>query len=157
MTIAGIYSSYLIVVSFLMCRRCFGDIGSFESYLSSEPGSEANLATPDRKERILTNTAGASLTWGPWHIPGVAGVVLNGFACAFLFTTWFFTFWPGFSPVTPENMNYNCVLWGGVVIISVVYYVVQGRKEYEGPIVEVLDEDDASGVKGEMTPAGVLP
>ena len=157
MTIAGIYSSYLIVVSFLMYRRCFGEIGSFVAYPSSEPGSEANLTTTGRKERILTNTAGAALTWGPWHIPGVAGVVLNGFACAFLFTTWFFTFWPAFSPVTPENMNYNCVLWGGVIVISIVYYVVQGRKEYEGPIVEELDEDDASEAKGEMTPTGAAP
>lgn len=34
-------------------------------------------------------------------------------------------------------MNYSVVMTAGVVILSVVYYVVWARREFKGPIVEV--------------------
>ncbi|KAI9704508.1 MAG: hypothetical protein M1820_005582 [Bogoriella megaspora] len=180
MTIAGIYSSYLIVVTFLMARRCTGAIGLTSDHFdrnSSSPSmpstaaqlpTAGNLIKPNLQHyqpgdgfpgahsvrdspRLLANTAGAALIWGPWHIPGAVGVVLNGFACAFLFTTWFFTFWPEYLPVSAENMNYNCLLWGGVVLLSTVYYLIKGRKYYKGPVVEteeVAGIDERENEKG---------
>ena len=33
-------------------------------------------------------------------------------------------------------MNWSCVVFGGVVIIGLVYYVLLGRNVYRGPIIE---------------------
>ena len=67
---------------------------------------------------------------------GIFGIVLNAFVVCFVFVAWLFSFFPTTLPVDPTNMNYNCVLWGGVVILSLLYYAVRGHKEYSGPIID---------------------
>ena len=141
-TVAGLYSSYLVAVILLLWRRCTGHI-TFTS-LTPIDSQDSSADLQQRKVRTLTNTANAPLTWGPWHIPGIYGIVLNAFVCCFLVVAWFWSFFPTILPVTAENMNYNCVLWGGVVLLSVVYYVVWGHKEFTGPIVELDDEVEDS-------------
>ena len=124
LTIAGLYSSYLIATSLLLYRRIKGGISVW---------SDSDTA--------LSNTVGAALSWGPWHVQGVLGLVMNIFVCCFLATAWFFSFWPDSATVQPVLMNYNSALWGAVVIFSLVYYAFKGRKEYHGPVVE-LDGDE---------------
>jgi choline transport protein len=145
-TVAGLYSSYLIAVTLLLWRRCSGFISLFHQHGASDTSdSDSSPAPGPKKPETLTNTVNAPLTWGPWHLPGWAGIVLNAFVCMFLTVAWVFSFWPTTLPVTPQNMNYNSVLWGGVVLLSLGYYLWKGRKEYTGPIVEVVDgEDDES-------------
>ena len=130
-TVAGLYSSYLVAVTLLLYRRCTGHITLFSD-------SESHADSKNEPQR-LTNTVNAPLTWGPWHIAGVWGIVLNVFVCAFLAVAWFFSFWPTTLPATPEGMNYNAVLWGGVVIFSLIYYLWKGKREYTGPIIEADD------------------
>lgn len=72
--------------------------------------------------------------WGPWRIPGVLGTAVNAFAVAFATLAMFFIFWPPEQPVTAENMNYACLIWGVVVIVAVLYYVLRARKFYQGPV-----------------------
>ncbi|MCJ1283182.1 hypothetical protein MMC26_002509 [Xylographa opegraphella] len=118
--VAGLYSSYLVTLSLLLYCRCTGGIG-----LSSGPPG------------MLTNTAGARLTWGPWRVPGLYGIIINGFACAYLTTAFFFTFWPDTRAPSAKEMNYSSVMLGGAILFSVVYYLVWGRSDYSGPIVEL--------------------
>ena len=33
-------------------------------------------------------------------------------------------------------MNYSIVVTSGVIIFAMVWYVVRGRKEYKGPVVD---------------------
>jgi len=40
---------------------------------------------------------------------------------------------PTILPVTPELMNYASVVFAGFVVISMVWYFVWGKKNYEGP------------------------
>ena len=124
LAIAGLYSSYLIATSLLLYRRCTGGIRFYHD-----------------SETTLTNTIGVALTWGPWHIPGLFGTILNVFVCAFLATAWFFSFWPSDRAVTASTMNYNCLVWGSVVLFSLIYYIIWGSREYSGPIVEAEDSD----------------
>ncbi|KAK2591189.1 hypothetical protein QQS21_011123 [Conoideocrella luteorostrata] len=121
-SVSSLYSSYLIVAVLLLYRRC-----------------TTGFAMPDHSELpALANTAGTELIWGPWHLPGSIGIANNAFSCVYLVVIWFFSFWPpGPIPVTAETMNYAVVMTGGVFIISVIYYFVWARKEYDGPIVEV--------------------
>lgn len=120
LSVAGLYTSYLITCSLLLYRRCTGGIK-----LSSDSADS------------LTNTAGAKLVWGPWRIPGVFGIVNNVFACVYLTVVLFFSFWPPATPPTAQTMNYSSLVLGGVVIFCVCYYALVARMEYIGPVVEV--------------------
>lgn len=124
LTIAGLYSSYLVATSLLLYRRSGGRIGVFND-----------------SDTTLSNTVGTELSWGPWHVQGALGLVMNTFVCCFLVIALFFSFWPESTMIQPTQMNYNSALWGAVVIFSLLYYAVKGRKEYHGPIVEHDDDE----------------
>lgn len=64
-----------------------------------------------------------------------------------LLTTVLFVF-PPFLPVTGSNMNYCIVAFGIILIISVVQWIVDGRKNYKGPHVDpvVLEQADLVGL-----------
>ncbi|SLM36313.1 choline transport protein [Lasallia pustulata] len=120
LSIAGLYSSYLIAASLLLYRRCTGAI-----QLKSDSGNG------------LINTPGSRLCWGPWRIAGVFGIANNAFACLYLTFLLIFSFWPPTTPTTAKTMNYSSLVTGVVVIFSVGYYFAYARKEYKGPVVEV--------------------
>lgn len=121
-SIAGLFGSYLMAVSLLLYRRLSGDIAAPDSSQSSEP---------------LANTTSPNLTWGPWRIYGVWGILNNILTCAFLLYFLFFSFWPSFIQVTPQNMNWSVLVTGTAMIFSVSYYLLWARKVYKGPIIEI--------------------
>ncbi|KAI0440548.1 amino acid/polyamine transporter I [Xylaria telfairii] len=120
-SIAGLFGSYFMAVSLLLYRRLSGDIAAPRLPQSSEP---------------LANTTSPSLTWGPWRLYGVWGVLNNILSCAFLLYFLFFSFWPSFIKVTPQNMNWSVLVTGTAMIFSVSYYLLWARKVYKGPIIE---------------------
>lgn len=115
--IAGLFSSYLLTASLLLYRRCTGGIASPQHHLST----------------TATNFA----TWGPWRLPPSLGTANNIFACAYLSFVLFFSFWPTFAAVTPQNMNWAVLATSVIAGASAVYYAVWARKVYRGPVVEV--------------------
>ncbi|KAH7311272.1 amino acid/polyamine transporter I [Stachybotrys elegans] len=117
-SVAGLFGSYLVVASLLLYHRLTGGI---------------RLPASDNS---LTNT-GANLTWGPWRLPKVLGVINNAFTCLYLIFVLFFSFWPSYSEVTADTMNWSVLVFSAVTILSMVYYAVWGRKSYTGPIVEI--------------------
>ncbi|KAJ5279372.1 choline transport protein [Penicillium angulare] len=119
MSISGLYMSYMVVAGFLLYRRCNGDIG--------------NARTSDT---TVVNTVGAKLVWGPFHIPGIFGILINAFALIYMTIAVFFSFWPPSWQVTVKTMNFSVVGTFGVVIISLLYYFVRARKVYNGPVIE---------------------
>lgn len=68
---------------------------------------------------------------------GVAGIFVNAFAVLYMIQQAIISFFPMFAVVTVKTMNYGCVMFGGVAIISIVYYIVKGRHVYKGPVVDV--------------------
>ncbi|KAI0886336.1 amino acid transporter [Annulohypoxylon maeteangense] len=117
---AGLFGSYLIAASLLLYRRVTGGI---------------RIANDDD---VLTNTVGSSLTWGPWRLHGIFGVVNNIFSCIYLVFIFFFSFWPPALEVTPQTMNYAVLVFGTVIMFSMLYYAVWARKVYSGPIIESI-------------------
>lgn len=86
-----------------------------------------------RGRRMLPSTRAFKLPeWFAWfsNLLGVAYCIL---------TTVLFVFPPDL-PVTGTNMNYCIVAFGIVVLISVVQWFVDGRKNYTGPKVELDDQ-----------------
>ena len=123
LVLEAFYSSYLCVLLPLLYHRLKGNI--------AEPseGSDFTNATDA--------SAGSSYTWGPFRLRGVFGTLNNIVACLYLVLVGFFGFWPPEKQVTGETMNYSVVVLGAVAVLSVVYYMMIGRRTYNGPVVEV--------------------
>lgn len=120
MSISGLYLSYMTVTGLLLYRRCTGQISS------SDDGDVETV-----------NTAGAKLVWGPFHIPGLWGVLVNTFALIYMSIAIFFSFWPPSWMVTVDSMNFSVVGTVGVILLSLIYYVARARHIYDGPRVEI--------------------
>jgi len=105
-------------------------------------------------------------TPGPWHL-GRFSFAVNTFAVLWnLFLCVIFVL-PTIRPVTAENMNYASVVLVFVLLFSLVYWFLGGRKTYNGPrthahiangevvsIEEVLpDEEKASAVATPGSPS----
>ncbi|OTA98391.1 hypothetical protein M426DRAFT_17454 [Hypoxylon sp. CI-4A] len=117
LSVVGIYSSYLLSCALLLWRRL-------------QPGG----IMPYNPNVVRVGLK--SLHWGPWCIPGLMGVLNNAFACIYLLVLWFWAFWPPATPVEPANMNFSILTFGAMVLFAVGWYFLQGRKEYQGPVVE---------------------
>ncbi|PWY64570.1 GABA permease [Aspergillus eucalypticola CBS 122712] len=77
-----------------------------------------------------------SVSYGPWRL-GRAGIAINVVAIMYLLFTSIFMVFPSYQPVTPSNMNYASLIFGFVCLMSTVFWLVRGRKEYDGPVVAV--------------------
>ncbi|KAJ5482212.1 hypothetical protein N7475_001024 [Penicillium sp. IBT 31633x] len=120
MAVSGIYLSYLVVTSLLLYRRCKRDI-------CRQSDSDGAINVP-----------GARLVWGPFHVPGVWGALINTYAVIYIIVVVFFSFWPPHVSPTITTMNYSVVGTLGTVILAMIYYVVRARKVYTGPVLETI-------------------
>ena len=116
------YLSYLIPCFLLCWHRLTGDIKT------------ARYDVLDTKNV----GGGKALYWGPWRMPPLVGIVVNIIACVWGLIVFVFSFWPQGTPVTAETMNFSVVVSGFVMIFSLAYYFLRGRKTYAGPVVEIV-------------------
>ena len=121
LAVSGLYSSYLLVSSLLLYRRVRGHIANYN----------------DNDDTII-NVPGAKLVWGPFHIPGIWGILINIYAVIYMIIVVFFSFWPVQMHPTVSTMNYAVVGTVGVIVLAIIYYVVRARHVYKGPVVESL-------------------
>ncbi|KAL9018592.1 MAG: hypothetical protein Q9185_004108 [Variospora sp. 1 TL-2023] len=139
LTISGLYGSYLIAAALLLVRRLDGSISVAAS--SYEPDArKTKIIDQDNSsdgEGVGGSDIVVNLTWGPFRVPGALGVAANIAGMVYMVVIIFFSFWPPFRPVTPENMNYSVLVTGFVICFSIVYYLVHGKRAYKGPLVEV--------------------
>lgn len=119
LSVNSMYGSYFVSASLLLWRRCAGDI------------------VDDRRETCITANS-IRLSWGPWRIPGILGIINNAFACVWMVVVLFFTSWPPATPVTASTMNYSIFVTFVVAIVSTIYYIIWARKSYHGPVVETV-------------------
>lgn len=54
-----------------------------------------------------------------------------------LLVIWIFSFFPLNKDVDPTTMNWSVVIFGGVVAVSLGYYVIYARRVYKGPVMRV--------------------
>ena len=91
---------------------------------------------------IIRRLRGGKINFGPWTL-GKWGLPINCFAAVYTLVTVVFSFFPPSiaDPITAQNMNYSCLVYGGVILLGIVYYVVIGRKFYVGPSVDLYITD----------------
>lgn len=78
----------------------------------------------------------------PFVLPGPLGWMCNLLGIAYVIVTTVLFLFPPTLPVTGSNMNYCIVAFFIVVVISVVQWFVDGRKNYKGPVVELVGNGD---------------
>lgn len=83
---------------------------------------------------IIKRIKNEEVRWGPWTL-GKAGLAVNIFSAVFLTISVFFSFFPPAIPVTAVSMNWSIAVFGGFVIIGLIWYAIRGS-QYKGPIVE---------------------
>lgn len=69
-----------------------------------------------------------------WSL-GKWGVPVNVLGLLYSLHAFFWCFWPEATPVEVESFNWASVMFVGVAFISLVDYVLRGRKHYRGPVV----------------------
>ncbi|PMD29417.1 amino acid transporter [Hyaloscypha variabilis F] len=151
LTITGFYGSYFLPAVFLLYHRIKGHVASKNDVPPETTGEEKNDPVTGSKEAEgekssspadpnagtpIVEVAQAALAWGPFRIPGILGIINNAYACLYMIFVIFWSVWPPETPVDATTMNYSVVVTGGVIIFSIVWYWIRGRKEYEGPLID---------------------
>ena len=99
-------------------------------------GSFVLMTTASYTAAILPNliTRRKNIVWGPFHMKGALGFVMNGIAVAYM-VVWFVIYcFPFALPTTAASMNYACLIFGGLtILVAVWWFVGAGRNGYEGP------------------------
>ena len=83
-------------------------------------------------------TPDADIPWGPFKV-GKLGVPVTILAICYSVLGAFFSMWPTAMNPTWERMNYCVFVFGGVLVFSMLFWLVYGRKHYTGPVIEIRD------------------
>ena len=78
----------------------------------------------------------SDLPWGPFKL-GRAGVPVTVVAIAYSVFGTSFSMWPTTVKPNAESMNYCALMFGSVMIFSLCFWLVYGRKHYTGPVLEL--------------------
>jgi len=116
LALAALYSSYLIVCCLLLWRRITGRI---QPHISGSDIVDLGY-----------------LTWGVWRVSEPFGALNNIFAVVYSTFLLFWSFWPQTDPTTLETTNWSVLVFGSVVIFSILWYIVKARHYFKGPIRE---------------------
>jgi len=65
---------------------------------------------------------------------GRFGMVFNLCALAYVVVAYVFAFFPIGTPVTTETMNWASAVYGGIVVVAALHYVVYARHVYIPPV-----------------------
>jgi len=156
LTITGFYGSYFLPAAYLLYHRIKGHVASSKNDIPANPmiedtsdpvmGGKKDIQTEREKPgdsnmnadagTPIVEVAHAALAWGPFRIPGILGIINNAYACVYMIFVIFWSVWPPATPVDATTMNYSVLVTGGVIIFSIIWYWVRGRKEYEGPLID---------------------
>lgn len=84
----------------------------------------------------LKRFRGQELPRSRWSL-GKFGLPINLFAFVYSCFAMIWVCFPVTTPVSSQSMNYAIVMFSGVLAIALVFYFVQGRHVYAGPVVYV--------------------
>jgi len=65
---------------------------------------------------------------------GRFGLAINLFSVLFLILVFVMCFFPPVPDPSPTEMNWSIIMYGGVMLLSLVYYAFKGRRVYVGPV-----------------------
>jgi choline transport protein len=126
-----------LVINVLLALISIGSLTAFGAFysvvLAAYQSSFLLAASVMLRKRLSTPTS--EIPWGPFCLKRL-GVPITILAIIYTVLALFFSFWPAFAQVDAATMNYSCLIFGGALIFSMVFWVLYGRKVYVGPIWE---------------------
>ena len=87
---------------------------------------------------IWRRLAGKPLPPAPWSL-GWLGLPINCLGVLYGLYILAYAVMPSTYPVTAADFNYAPVMFGGVILLPLVYYVIWGKR-YRGPVVHVAKD-----------------
>ena len=84
---------------------------------------------------MMKRWRGEHIPYGPFQL-GRFRDAINIVAIIYTFFTSFFLLWPVTQEPPVAYMNWSIVLVGGIVVIAVVWWFVEGRKSFIGPNID---------------------
>ena len=119
------------VLNTLLGCLYLGSTTAFNSIL----GSFVILTTASYTAAILPNllTGRKNIRYGPFHMKGASGFIMNGIACAYMIVFCIIFCFPYYLPTSAQTMNYNSLIFGGLTLFVTLWYFGGGRKGYKGP------------------------
>jgi amino acid transporter len=88
---------------------------------------------------LLKRIRGEPLPARRWSL-GRYGMLINILSLIFLIPIFIFAFFPLATPVTLQTTNWGILMYGGMIIIAIVYYILYGRSTYVPPVTLVKRE-----------------
>ena len=85
-------------------------------------------------------TPDSEIPWGPFRL-GRFGVPITITAILYSLLGAFFSMWPTVKNPSIEEMNYCVLVYGGVMLFSMLFWLVYGRHHYTGPVVETTSRE----------------
>jgi amino acid transporter len=82
-----------------------------------------------------------------WSL-GKLGVPINLLGLAYTLFSFFWSFWPTYTPVTAVDFNWSVLIFVTVLIFCVVVYFVEGKRVYKGPVQEIRKWSESSRGSG---------
>lgn len=109
-------------------------LGSTTAF-SALAGAFVLLTTASYTAAILPNllTGRRNIRFGPFHMKGWLGFVMNGIACTYMIVFFVIFCFPFYLPTSAKTMNYSALIFGGLTIFVSAWYFLGGKKGYTGP------------------------
>ena len=149
----------LITSTFVTILGCIY-VGSTTAF-NALVGSYVILSTASYLAAILPNllTRRRYIRPGPFYVHGIWGDLLMGGASLYIVVFIVIFCFPYSLPVTAQNMNYSCLIFGGFTIFIAAWWLLDARKNYPGPVIQriqdtVIDNNSVDRVKTELAEKG---
>ncbi|PQE25668.1 choline transport protein [Rutstroemia sp. NJR-2017a BBW] len=130
------------VVSLLLALINIGSTAAFTSIVSVNVAAfSTSYIIPLcllLKKRLRQDPVKDKIHWGPWQMGPVLGPIVNIIGLVYSIIAMFFSFWPAVAEVDKVSMNWSCVLFAGVLLFSIVFYIGWGKHAYRWPIVDPI-------------------
>ncbi|KAK4945103.1 hypothetical protein LTR10_015529 [Elasticomyces elasticus] len=120
------------IISTILGCIYVGSTTAFNAFV----GSYVLMSSASYLSAVLPHllTGRKNIVYGPFRLPNWLGFTLNFIGCGYMLT-WFVLYsFPFALPVDAQNMNYACLIWGGLTIFVAIWWFIGPRKNYEGPV-----------------------
>ncbi|EFQ98516.1 hypothetical protein MGYG_01543 [Nannizzia gypsea CBS 118893] len=139
----------LYVSFFIVCLLSLINIGStvaFQAIISLGTASLLSSYIISISCVRLRRWRGEPLPPARWSM-GRWSSTVETVAILFLLIAFGFSFFPLVSKVDVTTMNWSCAIFGGVVVFSLIYYVLHARHVYKGPVTRIRPWAEAARIE----------
>ncbi|PWY88030.1 amino acid transporter [Aspergillus sclerotioniger CBS 115572] len=128
-----------LVLTILLSLINIGSTVALDALITLTVGALLNSYIVTVSCVALKRIRGEPLPPHRWSL-GRWGLWVNLGALAFLIPEFIFVMFPLYSTVDPTTMNWSSLMYGGMLIFSILYYVLYGHKTYVPPVALVQRE-----------------